>query len=136
MMLERAIIVLVLAVVAYVAYRVLTRCQLQRLAGAAECDPILRGLEAGKPAIVYFSTPTCVPCKVQQTPTLDRLQAEIADLQVIRIDATQDTAAADRWGVLSVPTTFVIDGSGQPREVNHGVADAAKLKRQLQAASA
>lgn len=135
-MLERILIVTILAVVAVIAYRLLTRRQLQRVAASADVDPILSRLEPGKPAIVYFSTPTCVPCKVQQAPTLDRLQAEIADLQVVRIDATQDTAAADRWGVLSVPTTFVIDGSGHPREVNHGVADAAKLKRQLQAASA
>jgi len=29
---------------------------------------------------------------------------------------------ASQWGVLSVPTTFVIDAQGNPRYVNHGVA--------------
>ncbi len=135
-MIERIGLVIVLSVVAYIVYGTLTRRQLGRVAAAGSVDPILRGLQPGKPAIVYFTTPTCIPCKTQQAPTLDRLQAELSDLQVVRIDATEDTAAADRWGVLSVPTTFVIDGSGKPREVNHGVADANKLKRQLQAASA
>ena len=135
-MLLRVVMVIALGMAGYVAYGALTRRQLGRVAAAAAIDPILRGLEPGRPAIVYFTTPTCMPCKTQQAPALDRLQAELNDLQIIRIDATQDCDAADRWGVLSVPTTFVIDGSGQPREVNHGVADTAKLKRQLQAVAA
>ncbi len=136
MMLERIGLVIILTLAGYVIYITLTRRQLGRVAAAAAVDPILRGLEHGKPAIVYFTTPTCIPCKTQQTPALNRLQAELTDLQVVRIDATEDTEAADRWGVLSVPTTFIIDRSGQPRDVNHGVADASKLKRQLQAANA
>jgi thiol-disulfide isomerase/thioredoxin len=136
MMLERIGLVIVLAIAGYIAYGALTRRQLRHVAASADTDPILRGLVPGKPAIVYFTTPTCIPCKTRQAPALDRLQAELTDLQVVRIDATENTEAANRWGVLSVPTTFIIDRSGHPRDVNHGVADANKLRQQLQAANA
>ncbi len=39
---------------------------------------------------------------------------------------------ADYWGVLSVPTTFVIDGQGQPRHINHGMTSQDKLRRQIE----
>ena len=38
---------------------------------------------------------------------------------------------ADHWGVLSVPTTFIIDPQGQPRRVNHGLTSRSKLAVQL-----
>jgi hypothetical protein len=36
--------------------------------------------------------------------------------------------------VFSAPTTFIIDTRRQLRDVNYGVADADKLKRQVEAA--
>jgi hypothetical protein len=53
-------------------------------------------------------------------------------LQVIEIDAVAQPDLADHWGVLSVPTTFIIDGYGQVRRVNHGVASADKLHAQIE----
>jgi hypothetical protein len=47
------------------------------------------------------------------------------------VDATQDPDAADRWGVFSAPTTFVLDKGGNPRHVNRGVASTERLKEQL-----
>jgi thioredoxin 1 len=94
------------------------------------------GLEAihpGVPAILYFTTPTCVPCKTLQRPALARVQESMGDsVQVIEIDASAQPQLADYWGVLSVPTTFIIDGRGRPRRVNHGVAGAEKLERQIE----
>jgi len=88
----------------------------------------------GKSVLVYFTTPTCVPCKTVQRPAIGQIQAVLGEaLQVIEIDATQQPDMAQRWGVMSVPTTFVIDSRGQARFVNHGVARADKLFKQLQA---
>lgn len=133
-MIERLLIVLLLAGTAYITYRLFTRRQLGRASATATTDVLLHGIRRDVATIVYFTTPDCAPCRLQQTPTLNRLQEELGDaLQVIRVDATQDPEAAQRWGVMTVPTTFILDKSGQPRHVHNGVVDAATLKRELQA---
>jgi len=92
----------------------------------------LESLHPGVPAILYFTTPDCVPCKTMQRPALKHLQAQLGDsLQMIEVDAVAQPRLADHWGVLSVPTTFIIDEQGQARRVNHGVASAEKLLSQV-----
>jgi thioredoxin 1 len=91
----------------------------------------------GRPAIVYFTTPQCVTCKAVQRPALRRLQERLGEaLQVVEIDATERPDLAKAWKVMSVPTTFVIDAQGQPRQVNFGAASAEKLYEQLAQAAA
>jgi thiol-disulfide isomerase/thioredoxin len=86
-----------------------------------------------KPVIVYFTTPDCVPCKTIQRPALDKLTSTYGDkLQVLEIDATERPDLAKTWGVMSVPTTFLLDSKGEARYVNNGVARAEKLMEQLQ----
>lgn len=130
-MIERILTVIVLIVVAYVVYRLYTQWQLTI---ARNGDPLLCNFQPGVPAIVYFSTPTCAPCRLQQTPTLQQLLDDLGEqqVQVIKVDATEQPEAADRWGVLSVPTTFVLDRNGKPRTVHNGVVDLKTLKRELQ----
>ncbi len=92
----------------------------------------LPGARRGLPVIVYFTTPDCVPCRTVQRPALQKVQAVWGDrLQVIEVDATRQTELASRWGVLSVPTTFLLDSRGKPRFVNHGATRAEKLLEQL-----
>jgi thiol-disulfide isomerase/thioredoxin len=86
-----------------------------------------------KPVIVYFTTPDCVPCKTIQRPALYKLSSLMGDkLEVIEIDATQRPDLARQWGVMSVPTTFLLDARGEARYVNNGVARVEKLMEQLQ----
>lgn len=93
----------------------------------------LEELHPGVPAILYFTTPSCVPCKTIQRPALTLLQERMADaVQVVEVDAAARPDLADYWGVLSVPTTFIIDARGRPRRVNHGVSSAEKLQRQIE----
>jgi len=87
-----------------------------------------------KPVIVYFTTPDCVPCKTVQRPALDKVRTLLGEkLQVIEIDAFERPDLAKRWGVMSVPTTFLLDARGEARYVNNGVARAEKLIEQIQA---
>lgn len=133
-MVERALLVLVLLALGVVAYQLCKRRQVRLAAAAAPTDPLLNDWQPGTPAIVYFTTPTCAPCRLQQTPTLTRLQQELGDgLHLIRVDATENPEAAERWGVFSVPTTFVLDPRGQPHRVYNGVVDGETLKRDIQA---
>lgn len=132
-MIERLFLALILMLVGVFAYWIVSRRQLATIAQSVTLDPILRHLRAGIPTIVYFTTPMCIPCKTQQQPALNKLATELGDngIQIVQIDATQDPSAAQRWGVMSAPTTFVLDAGFYPKHVNHGVADSNKLKQQL-----
>ena len=135
-MIERIVIVLILLALGTVLYYGLRRYHVRCAAANAPCDPILRDLRPNIPAIVYFTMPTCIPCRTQQKPALSRLQNELGDnIQIIEIDAVDNPEVANRWGVFSAPTTFVLDAHGQPRQVNYGVADPNKLKQQILAAA-
>ena len=86
-----------------------------------------------KPMLVYFTTPDCAPCKTVQRPAIDRVSNLLGEkLEVVEIDATERPDLAKTWGVLSVPTTFVLDENGEARYVNNGIARAEKLLEQIQ----
>ena len=87
----------------------------------------------GKPLLLYFTTPDCAPCKTVQRPAIERVWQQMGDcLQVVEVDASTQPEIASRWGVLSVPTIFIIDSDGKPRHVNHGVTTTDKLIKQLE----
>ena len=82
--------------------------------------------------LLYSTTPTCVMCRTVQRPAIEKLSSNLGDLlQVVEIDATVQPEMAKRWGVLSVPTTFLINPRGEVTHINHGVARIEKLLMQL-----
>ncbi len=87
----------------------------------------------GLPGILYFTTPDCITCKAAQRPALKDVEKRLEGrVQVIEVDAVDQPGLAKQWSVLSVPTTFILDRDGTPRQVNHGFASTAKLLSQLQ----
>ena len=94
---------------------------------------LVGGRLPNKPMIVYFTTPDCTPCKTVQRPALSKLLMLTGDsVQVIEVDATQRPDLAKQWGVMSVPTTFLLDARGEARYVSNGVTRVEKLMEQLQ----
>ena len=86
-----------------------------------------------KPVLVYFTTPDCAPCKTVQRPAIERVSELLGErLHVVEIDAYEQPDLAKIWGVMSVPTTFVLDARGEARYVNNGVARVEKLLEQIQ----
>ncbi len=86
-----------------------------------------------KPVLVYFTTPTAhhaKPSSALRSSEYRHLLGE--NVQVIEIDATERPDLAKTWGVMSVPTTFLLDARGEARYVNNGVARAEKLMEQIQ----
>ena len=130
--LNRALWALLIIAIGSGSYWLMVNLKLRRL----RSRPLgLEGLQKGVPAILYFTTPDCQPCKRIQRPTLNKLADQLGkNLMIIEGDASERSALADYWGVLSVPTTFIIDSQGRPRRVNHGVASFQKLFLQLEAA--
>jgi len=123
--LTRVLLTMAVIAVGLLAYRLAGHLTLARLR-ARRIAPSSSAF--GKPVLLYFTAPTCAPCKTLQRPAIHRLHELAGErLQIVEVDASLQPDIADQWGVLSVPTTFIIDSKGAPRYVNHGVASAEKL---------
>ena len=131
-LLTRIIWALGLTLAGLSVYHLITRLILTRAAQAASL-PQTRG----RPALLYFTTPDCAPCRTVQRPAVLKIKQTLGEgLEVVEINAQDQPEMAQAWGVLSVPTTFILDRSGKPLHVNHGVTSVEKLMRQLESAMA
>lgn len=132
-MVERAGVALLIIALAIGSYQVVTRWQTARVAHSGRGDELLNRLRPGVPAVIYFWSEMCAPCKAVQKPALEQLQRQLgADgVQVLAVNALERPELADAWGVLGLPTTFIIDREGRPRRVNHGVIRAEQLRQQV-----
>lgn len=129
-MINRLLIAAALIGLGFGAYALATHWQIAR---ADTASRLLGQLRSGTPGIVYFWSETCAPCELVQKPALAQLESELGNaVQIVPVNALQQPQIANEWGVFSVPTTFIVDKSGHPRHVNHGVVQAAQLRQQLQ----
>ncbi|HEY4691040.1 MAG TPA: thioredoxin domain-containing protein [Anaerolineae bacterium] len=128
-MLERIAITIVLIGLGVLAYRLLLSAQRRQAVAASRRDCV------GRPSLLVFTSPTCAPCKLQQMPIVNRLMDEWGDRISLRvIDVTEQPDMATRFGVWSLPTTIVLDGSGHVEAINQGIAGAVKLREQFERA--
>jgi thiol-disulfide isomerase/thioredoxin len=93
-------------------------------------------LNDDRPTLLYFSSPDCAPCILQQSPILASLREILGDcVNFQEYDAVAHPDLARRYRALTVPTTVVITSNGEVVAVNYGVTQANKLHRQLEAAA-
>jgi len=122
------VLVLVAAVLAAVWMILRWRSGRYRRNGAAD----LLAPASGRPLILAFSTPDCVPCRTIQKPALDELQRLFPGRVEVRdVDATVELELAGRFGILTVPSTVVIGDQGRVLAINHGITDWRRLAAQL-----
>ena len=89
-------------------------------------------VSANKPSLLYFTGKYCTACKFQQTPIIDSLLAKLGDsIDVKQYDVSDHPELASRYRVLTLPTTIVVNESGQVTHVNRGVARQDQLETQL-----
>ncbi|NNM66713.1 MAG: thioredoxin fold domain-containing protein [Spirochaetales bacterium] len=124
---SRLAFVLALAALGWLVYRVGIRARLQRLAACPT-----PGFQAGNPALVLFSSPDCVPCRTLQKPEIAHFQQDwVSKVQLIEIDVTERPDLARAWGVMSLPTTVVLDKRGTAQHFNPGIVRRSDLIRQF-----
>lgn len=69
-------------------------------------------LDAQTPVLVDFFATWCGPCKMM-APVLDELDGDLAgSAAVYKVDIDQETALAQQFNVMSVPT-FIVFKNGQ-----------------------
>ena len=114
-----ALVILVFAV------RVLAgaRTARARALDAGEVWSALGAAPDGRRAVVLFTTPSCAKCATQR--------ALLNGVRVIEVDASVRPEVASRFGVLTAPTTAVLEANGRVRALNHGFAPAERLATQL-----
>lgn len=136
-MLERLLILVALGVLLAalgVLARARVRAQLrtvQSVPAQTYWDAIQEGPD-GRPVVIAFSTPSCAACHTAQKPALSRLQANAGGaVRILEVDAAARPEVARRFGILTVPSTAVLDGEGRVLALNQGFASAERLAEQL-----
>jgi thioredoxin-like negative regulator of GroEL len=86
----------------------------------------------GRPAVVAFSTPSCAACHTAQRPALAQLESRAQGaVRVLEVDAAARPEVARKFGVLTVPTTAILDPSGRLTALNNGFAPLSRLAEQV-----
>jgi thiol-disulfide isomerase/thioredoxin len=125
----RSLITLALCALGVLAYGFLKKLNLSENSHKVHK---LSGYQHGKAGIILFSSPTCTPCKTVQKPVIERILSKMGNsLQFLEIDASLQPDLANEWGVVSVPTTYLVEPSGKSRFVNFGLVNEKKLTEQL-----
>lgn len=89
------------------------------------------GLSRTGPTVLHFSAPHCGPCAATRR-VVDQVCGELPGVAHIEINIDENPAAAQRFSVLSLPTTVIFDADGRPRFRADGVPKAADLRAALQ----
>lgn len=106
----------------------------KRLALTATPTEDTPGSAEGKVRILAFGSADCTQCHTLQQPALRSLQALRGnEVDVVEIDAPGSPELAKRYRILTVPSTVVLNISGEAHAINYGFANLHKLQQQIDA---
>ena len=87
-------------------------------------------LESDQPVLVDFWAPWCGPCRVV-APVLEELNAERAELKVVKLNVDDNQQTAAQFEVLSIPT-LILFKDGQVAKKVIGAYPKRKLEQELE----
>jgi len=128
-MYKRLAITLSVLIIAAIGMWLMRRRRIQRAQNAMQH----LGITPGIPTIVYFWSAGCQQCRTAQKPVLERMLDEYGEEQLQHISYNVDESfdIAKAWGVMTIPTTFILDQNGEVVFANNGLATDGMLRRQL-----
>lgn len=110
-------------------WRIHSARRLRALGQQATPPELAQLLDNRGPALLYFTAQHCVQCRLQQTPILQKLSAR-AVIPIHTVDAMETPDLARFFGVMTVPTTIILDVHHRPTAINHGVTSLQRLQEQ------
>ena len=121
--LGRLIFVITLIAVILFGLFFLKRWQLSQAQNAIN-DSIDDKTTTNKPQVLYFWSTECSQCKTIQRPILDRLFEKIGaeNITFTIINVMESPEKATAWGVKTVPTTYILDRTGNIQHINNAVS--------------
>jgi thioredoxin-like negative regulator of GroEL len=121
-MIERFLIILILAAIGAGAYSALKYFHMRRL-GKIHGE--------NQPMLLYFRSENCAPCVTQAHYVEQLAHKWPGDLTIQKIDTDTEPDKARQYGVFTLPTTILVDKMGEVRQVNYGLTNSNKLAQQL-----
>jgi len=101
---------------------------MQRVSQAALLAPAV----SGQATVLYFRSASCAPCTTQAVYLQQIEQDYDGRLAVRKIDTDLEPETAAHYSVFTLPTTLIVDSSGQVKHINYGLTAASKLAKQLE----
>jgi thiol-disulfide isomerase/thioredoxin len=127
-MFERLLLTMIVALLGMVAFTTIRYWHMRRASKATATDltPVDR------PTLLYFRSDSCAPC-VTQAHYLQALEGRYGSRVTIhKVDADLEPELASRYGIFTLPTTLIVDRSGEVRHINYGLTATKKLAQQLE----
>lgn len=101
---------------------------------SAPAAAINQALVSGRPTVIDLGARSCLQCK-KMAPILESLAGEHrGKANVLFIDVSKDSAAADRFRVRMIPTQIFFDAKGKEVKRHVGFMDRGDLVRELKGA--
>jgi thioredoxin 1 len=127
-MIERLILTMILALLGLAAFTTIRYWHMRRASKVNGPNPTPND----RPTLLYFRSESCGPC-VTQAHYLQALERNYGGRVTIqKVDADIEPELASRYGIFTLPTTLIVDRSGEVRHINYGLTATNKLASQLE----
>jgi thioredoxin-like negative regulator of GroEL len=82
--------------------------------------------------ILVFSSDDCAQCHRLQAPAIQKvLAARGSSVAITEVDAPSSPEMTQRYQILTLPSTAILDATGKTHAINYGFANSTKLLQQV-----